>query len=158
MVQQYSKPQQSWAYLTQLPGRSKAEPTLNEAKVETEIGTDGQSGQYGRQAETVPQRGRYWNTLVKLLGPEVKLLPGTTAAKTAEIELTSPVIFLSLSTMNEAERDVNASKESKLHVGLGPQSGHTKKETRDSDLKLTRLRTPPTTTNTTPKSRGVILR
>ena len=80
------------------------------------------------------------------------------AAKTAKIELTSPVIFLSLSTMNEAERAVNASKESKLHVGLGPQSGHTRKETRDSDLKLTRLRTPPTTTNTTPKSRGVILR
>ena len=68
MVQQYSKPQQSWASLTQLPGRSKAEPTLNEAKVETEIGTDDQSGRCGRQAETVPRRGRYGNTLVKLLG------------------------------------------------------------------------------------------
>ena len=96
--------------------------------------------------------------LGKTFGPEVKLLPGTTAAKTAEIELTTPVIFLSLSTMGKAERAVNASEESKLHVGLDPQSGHTRKAPRDFDLKLTRLRTPSTTTNTTPKSRGVILR
>ena len=64
------------------------------------------------------------------------------------------VIFLSLSTMSKAERAVNASKESKLHVGLGPQSGHTRKATRDSDLKITKLRAPPTTTNTTPKAGG----
>ena len=58
--------------------------------------------------------------LGKTFGPEVKLLPGTTAAKTAEIELTTPDIFLSLSTMGKAERAVNASEESKLHVGLDP--------------------------------------
>ena len=38
-MQQYNKSQQSWPTLTQLPVRGKAEPTLNEAKVETEIGT-----------------------------------------------------------------------------------------------------------------------
>ena len=98
--------------------------------------------------------------LSKTFGPEVKLLPGTTAAKTAKIELTTPVISLSLSlsTMGKAERAVNASEESKLHVGLGPQSGHTRKAPCDFDLKLTKPRTPPTITNTTPKSRGVILR
>ena len=96
--------------------------------------------------------------LGKTFGPEVKLLPGTTAAKTAKIELTTPVIFLSLSTMSEAERAVNASEESKLHVGLDPQSGHTRKTPRDFDLKLTRLRTPATTTNATQNRRGVILR
>ena len=83
MVQQYSKPQQPWAYLTQLPGRSKAEPTLNEATVETEIGTDDQSGRCGRQAETVPRRGGIGIPFGKTFGPEVKILPGTTAAKTA---------------------------------------------------------------------------
>ena len=92
--------------------------------------------------------------LGKTFGPEVKLLPGTTAAKTAEIELTTPVIFLSLSTMGKAERAVNASEESKLHVGLDPQSGHTGKAPRDFDLKLTSPRAPPTTTNTTQARRS----
>ena len=94
----------------------------------------------------------------KTFEPEVKLLPGTTAAKTAKIELTAPVVCLSPSTVSEAERAGNESEESKLHAGLDPQPGHTRKALRDSDLKLTRLRAPPTTTNTTPKSRGVISR
>ena len=94
----------------------------------------------------------------KTFGPEVKILPGTTAAKTAKIELTTPVIFLSLSTMSKAERAVKASEENKLHVRLDPQSGHTRKTPRDFDLKLTRLRTPATTTNATQNRRGVILR
>ena len=46
VVKQYDKSQQWWAILTQLPGQSEAEPTPNEAKVETEIGTDGQSTPY----------------------------------------------------------------------------------------------------------------
>ena len=52
--------------------------------------------------------------LGKTFGPEVKLLPGTTAAKTAKIELTAPVVCLSSSTVSEAERAGNESEESKL--------------------------------------------
>ena len=56
--------------------------------------------------------------------------------------------------MSEAECDVNASRASKLHVGLDPRSGHMRKATRDADLKPTKPRAPTTTTNTTPKQGG----
>ena len=65
-------------------------------------------------------------TLWQNFWPEVKLLPGTTAAKTAGKSSSLRRLFsFSLSPMSEAEHAVNASKASKLHVGLDLQSGHT---------------------------------
>ena len=60
--------------------------------------------------------------------------------------------------MSVAERAGIASTASQRQVGLDLRYGYTGKIPRGIDLRITGSRTPPTTTKTTTKQRGVILR
>ena len=92
----------------------------------------------------------------------VKLLPDTTAAKTAEKSSSLRAGYFSLSHSSYRRGACAADKrERALYAGWSvwsPKSEHVETYTRARDLKLTRSRAPATTTNATQKRRGVILR
>ena len=104
-------------------------------------------------------RGGY--SLAKLLAGGKTFTRHNSSKNSGKIEFTTRrLFFLSLTRATEGEHAADK-RERALYAGWSvwsPQSEHKETYTRARDLKLTRLRTPPTTTNTTPKSRGVICR